>query len=341
MRQSLADEPEYLCLGIEGSAHTLGMGVASSRGKILADVRDSYVPPLGRGIHPREASQHHGEVIDKVLGKVLQDARVKPQDIRLIAFSQGPGLGPCLRAAATTARALSMFLNLPLVGVNHVVAHIEIGKLMTGAVDPLVLILSGGTTQIVALEDQRYRVFGETLDITVANCLDVFAREAGLTDPGKPWLGPKFDEVASKGSKYIPLPYTVKGMDLQFSGLLSAALRKHIGGECSLEDLCFSLQETALSMVTEVGERALAYTRKPSLVLTGGFARNRRLQSMLASMVREHGATFHVSPHEYSTDNGAMIAWTGILAYHAGQVTAVGKSRVRPRWRVDDVPIDW
>ncbi|MEM3045773.1 MAG: KEOPS complex N(6)-L-threonylcarbamoyladenine synthase Kae1 [Candidatus Bathyarchaeia archaeon] len=341
MRVDPAGRRETLCLGIEGTAHTLGMGVVSSAGKILADVRDSYVPAVGRGIHPREASQHHGEVVGKVLAEALQQARIGPEQIGLVAFSQGPGLGPCLRTTATTARALSTFLNVPLVGVNHIVAHIEVAKLMTGAVDPLVLILSGGTTQIVALEDRRYRVFGETLDITVANCLDVFAREVGLTDPGKPWLGPKFDETASKGNRYIPLPYTVKGMDLQFSGLLSAALRKHKEADCSLEDLCFSLQETALSMVAEVAERALAHTRKPSLVLTGGFARNRRLQSMLASMVKEHDATLHVAPHEYAADNGAMIAWTGILAYNAGQVTPVERSHVRPRWRVDSVPIPW
>jgi len=341
MTRGSTSEAEYLCLGIEGTAHTLGMGVASSTRRILADVRDSYVPPVGKGIHPREASQHHGEVMGKVLAGALQEAQVRPEAIRLIAFSQGPGLGPCLRTAATTARALSTFLNAPLVGVNHIVAHIEIGKLMTGAVDPLILILSGGTTQIVALEDRRYRIFGETLDITVANCLDVFAREVGLTDPGKPWLGPKFDEAASKGSRYIPLPYTVKGMDLQFSGLLSAALRKHREGGSSLEDLCFSLQETALSMVTEVAERALAHTRKPSLIVTGGFARNKRLQSMLASMARDHGGAFHVSPHEYATDNGVMIAWAGILAHNAGHTTPVEKSHVRPRWRIDEVPILW
>lgn len=332
---------ELTCLGIEGTAHTLGIGLASSSGEILADIRDSYVPPPGKGIHPREASQHHGEVVGDLLRKALADAVIEPARISLVAFSQGPGLGPCLRGAATTARALSVFLGVPLVGVNHVVAHIEIARLMTGASDPLLLILSGGTTQLVALEDRRYRIFGETLDITLANCIDVFAREAGLTDPGKPWLGPRFDEIASRGSRYVPLPYTVKGMDLQYSGLLSAAVRLHREARYSLEDLCFSLQETALSMVTEVAERALAHTQKPSLVLTGGFARNRRLQSMLSSMVSEHGASFHVCPHQYSADNGAMIAWTGILACKAGRTTPIHSSQVKPRWRVDTVPIEW
>lgn len=334
-------EQEILCLGIEGTAHTLGVGIVSSRGRILADIKDSLIPPPGKGIHPREASQHHSLVAGKVLRKALEEAGIKPKDLSLIAFSQGPGLGPCLRTVATAARALATFLEVPLIGINHIVAHIEMGKLSTGAKDPLILILSGGTTQILALAEGRYRVFGETLDITIANCFDVFAREVGLYDPKAPWPGPIFDEVASKGKNYIPLPYTVKGMDLQFSGLLTATLRKYREGGHRLEDLCYSLQETALAMVTEVAERALAHTGKREILLTGGFARNKRLQSMLASMASEHEARLHVVQGDFATDNGAMIAWTGLLAYGSGTRTEIEESLVKPRWRVDQVPVTW
>ncbi len=330
-----------LCLGIEGTAHTFGVGIVSSDGEIIAEAKSSYIPPLGRGIQPREASQHHSRVADEVLKEAFDKSGVKPREIDLIAFSQGPGLGPCLRTAATVARALSVYLDKPLVGVNHLVAHIEIGRLISKAKDPLILILSGGTTQILGYEDGRYRVFGETLDITLANCIDTFARETGIVDVGNPWPGPAFDKVASKGRNYINLPYTVKGMDLQFSGLLTAALKMFREKGASLEDLCFSLQETALSMVVEVVERALAQTGKREVLLTGGFARNQRIRDMIREMVKLHDAALHVVPHEYATDNGVMIAWTGILAYENGLRLSVEDSLVKPKWRIEDVQIVW
>ncbi len=180
----------------------------------------------------------------------------------MIAFSQGPGLGPCLRTGATAARALASYLNLPLVGVNHCVAHIEIGKLTTGARDPVTLYVSGGNTIVSAYEANRYRVFGETLDIAVGNCLDVFVREAGLKAEGGKAPGRIVEELAARGKKFTSLPYTVKGMDLSFSGLLTAAVSLLREKKFGLEDVCFSFQETAFSMLTEVTERGSGSHRK-------------------------------------------------------------------------------
>jgi universal protein Kae1 len=329
-----------LCLGIEGTAHTLGAGLVDSDGNVLANIRDSYIPPTGMGIHPRDASQHHSEVSGKVLREALRVGKVNASEIDLVAFSMGPGMGPCLRTAATIARALSSFLRIELVGVNHILAHIEMGRQVTGAIDPVVLNVSGGTTQIVVFEKGRYRVFGETLDIAIGNAFDVFARESGIYDPSSPWPGPKFDEAASKGAEYIELPYLVKGMDLAFSGLVTQALRYLHEGK-RVEDLCYSLQETALAMVTEVSERAMAHTEKNTLLLTGGFARNKRLQEMLRIMTKERGGELKIVPAEFAVDNGAMIAWTGILAYQAGIVTPIEKSFVRPRWRIEEVRVPW
>ena len=177
--QKTLNKDEICCLGIESSADDFGVGIATFNGEILANKYDSYIPAEG-GIHPREAARHHSEVADKVLHEALSIAGVKPNDLSVIAFSQGPGLGPSLRTGATVARALASYLNIPLVGVNHSVAHIEIGKLETGVVDPVTLYVSGGNTMVTAFEAGRYRVFGETLDIALGNCLDVFAREAGL-----------------------------------------------------------------------------------------------------------------------------------------------------------------
>jgi universal protein Kae1 len=332
---------ELLCLGIEGTAHTLAVSLVNSNGKILTDIKDSYMPPPGKGLHPREMARHHCEVAHKVLEKALQTAKVKPRELGLIAFSMGPGMGPCLRTAATLARALASYLSIPLVGVNHLLGHVEIGKLTTGAKDPVVLTVSGGTTNIVAFDEGRYRVFGETLDITVANCFDTFARETGIHDPTSPWPGPAFDKYAARGTHYIELPYIVKGMDFSFSGLLTNALVKFKEEGYRLEDVCYSLQETALAMITEATERALAHLEKGSLLLTGGFARNKRLKEMLSLMTRERGDRFYVVPHEYATDNAAMIAWTGLLAFKSGITTPIEKSFVKPKWRIEEVAVPW
>jgi universal protein Kae1 len=320
-------------LGIESTAHTFGVGVVDETGKILANVSSVYRGP--GGIHPREAARHHCSEAADVVKKALQISRKKISGLDLISFSMGPGLGPCLRTGATAARALSSYYGLPLVGVNHCVAHIEIARKLTGADDPVVLYVSGGNTQIIAFDAGRYRVFGETLDISIGNCLDAFAREVGIAGGG-----PEVERLAKKGEKYIPLPYVVKGMDLSFSGILTEAIRKVKMGE-RLEDVCFSLQETAFAALVEVTERALAHTEKKEVVLTGGVASNQRLREMLMLMCEEHGAKFMVPPQEFCVDNGAMIAWTGILAFKHGQVTKIEESAVRQRWRTDEVEIPW
>lgn len=338
MREKKASE--FYCLGIESTADDFSVGISTFNGKILANIISAYMPEQG-GIHPREAARHHSEVARKVLEEALIKSRVKPQDLSVIAFSQGPGLGPCLRTGATVARALASYLNIPLVGLNHCIAHIEIGKLKTGAKDPITLYVSGGNTIVSAFDSGRYRVFGETLDIALGNCLDVFAREAGLRQRVGMPFGAVVEKLAARGRKLMPLPYTVKGMDMSFSGLLTATVNLLKKGEHKLEDLCYSLQETAFSMVTEVTERALAHTEKKEVLLTGGVAANKRLQSMVKAIAKEHNAKFCVVPSEFAIDNGAMIAWTGVLAYKHGMITPIEKSFVKLRWRLEEVEVPW
>ena len=331
---------ERYCLGIESTADDFGVGISTFEGEVLANVSDAYVPAEG-GIHPREAARHHAEVADKVLREALEKAEIKARDLNVIAFSQGPGLGPSLRTGATVARSMASYLSIPLVGVNHSVAHIEIGKLETGAVDPVTLYVSGGNTIVTAFDSGRYRVFGETLDIALGNCLDVFARNAGINPSKGVPLGAALERLAANGKILVSLPYVVKGMDLSLSGLLTSAVSVLQIGGFKLEDLCYSLQEYAFSMVTEVTERALAHTEKKEVLLTGGVAANRRLQAMLKSIAEDHDAEFHVVPLQFATDNGAMIAWTGVLAYVHGLVTPIEESFVKLRWRVDKVDVPW
>jgi N6-L-threonylcarbamoyladenine synthase/protein kinase Bud32 len=331
---------ESYCLGIESTADDFSVGISTFEGEILANIISAYIPEEG-GIHPREAARHHAEAASKVLEEAFTKSGIKPQNLSVIAFSQGPGLGPCLRTGATVARALASYLKVPLVGVNHCIAHIEIGKLKTGAKDPITLYVSGGNTIVAAFDSGRYRVFGETLDIALGNCLDVFAREAGLHQKKGMPFGAIVEKLAAKGKKLIPLPYTVKGMDTSFSGLLTAAVNLIKKGEYKLENLCYSLQETAFSMITEVTERALAHTEKKEVLLTGGVAANKRLQSMVKTIAEEHNAEFCVVPSQFAIDNGAMIAWTGVLSYKYGMVTPIEKSFVKLRWRLEEVEVPW
>ncbi|MDX1534927.1 MAG: tRNA (adenosine(37)-N6)-threonylcarbamoyltransferase complex transferase subunit TsaD, partial [Thermoplasmata archaeon] len=237
------------CLGLEGTAHTLGIGVVDDRGTVLANQGAMYRPAAG-GIHPREAANHHADHLRPLLRQALEEAGVGLHDLDLIAFSQGPGLGPSLRTVATAARALALALDLPLVGVNHCIAHVEIGRAVTPAEDPVLLYLSGGNTQVISYAAGRYRVFGETLDIGLGNLLDKVGRTLGFPFPA----GPEIERQAQEGTAWLPLPYSVKGMDVAFSGILTAAEALHAKG-APLPDLCFSLQETTYAMVTEVAER--------------------------------------------------------------------------------------
>ena len=326
----------HICLGIESTADNLGIGIASSDGATLANEITTHVPEEG-GIHPREAARHHADVMGENISRALSKAGIKAKDITLIAFSQGPGLGPCLRTGATAARAMASYMGVPLVGVNHCVAHIEIGRLATEAEDPLTLYVSGGNTIVTGYEAGRYRVFGETLDIAVGNCLDTFAREAGLEYPG----GPAVEKHALDGETLISLPYVVKGMDLSFSGLLTSVTQALRSGEHSLEDLCYSIQEVCYSMLGEVTERALAHTGKKELLLTGGVSANKRLRSIIGCIAEEHGASAWFVPIGYATDNGAMIAWTGIVAHLHGVRTPISESHIDSRWRLDEVEVPW
>ena len=325
-----------MCLGIESTAHTAGMAVASSKGEILTNVNAVYKAPMGQGIHPREAAQHHCEVIPTMLRRVIHNLDIGLDEVDCIAFSSGPGLGPVLRTGATFARALALWLEKPLIPVHHAIGHIEIASLMTGAEDPLVLLVSGGHTSIAAFGDGFWRVYGETEDITLGNLLDVFAREAGLSFPG----GAVIEDLAKKGRNYIELPYVVKGNDVSYSGLLTAALKRLKEGN-GIEDVCFSLQEVAFSMLTEATERALAHTERKEVLLTGGVAANERLQNMISSISQDHGAEDYIVPKEYSGDSGAQIAWTGILAFQSGVRVDVERSFVKPKWRLDEVRIPW
>ena len=319
-----------ICLGIESTAHTFGAGIVKDK-EIISNEKSMYIPKKGSGIIPRDAAQHHVEESLNVLKSCLENANMNMDDIDAVAFSQGPGLPQCLRVGAVFSRALSLRYKKPLIGVNHCIAHIDVGKISTNSKDPVILYLSGGNTQVIAFAEGRYRVFGETEDVPIGNALDMLARGFGLSMPG----GIHIEELAKKG-KYVELPYVVKGMDLSFSGLATEAIKKYKQG-ISKEDVSYSFQETCFAMLTEVTERAMAHTDKEEVLLVGGVAANKRLQEMLRTMCDERGAKLFVVPKEYSGDNGSMIAVSGILHNNPIQIE---NSSVKQKWRVDEVEIE-
>ncbi len=321
-----------IVLGLESTAHTFGVGITDGK-KELANQMVMYKPK--GGIHPREASQFMAKNAHQVLKKALGDSGLGITDIDGIAVANGPGLGPCLRVGVSLASFLASYLNIPLVGVNHCIAHIEVGKHDLGFKDPLITYVSGANTQIIGLAGGRYRIYGETLDIGLGNAIDVLGRELGLEFPA----GPKIEQLAKDGKEFIELPYTIKGMDLSFSGLLTAS--KKMVGKSSPEDLAFSFQETIFSMLVEVSERALAHTNKKEVLLVGGVAQNSRLNEMFKKMTKPHSAKFGSPIPSHNRDNGFMIALTGWKMIKSGITTPIKKIGIRQDWRTNSVDISW
>ncbi|MGB9635370.1 MAG: KEOPS complex N(6)-L-threonylcarbamoyladenine synthase Kae1, partial [Candidatus Micrarchaeia archaeon] len=297
------------CLGIESTAHTLGIGIYDEKErKVLSNSFKTYSQMFG-GMKPSDAAEHHSLNFYEVLSDSLKNAGIDKRDISLIGYSKGPGMAQCLRISRTGAVMISSLLGARVIPVHHSIAHIEIGKFECNMEDPLVIYVSGGNTQLLVKKDNRYVVLGETLDIGLGNAIDMLARGMHLEHAH----GSMIEQIAKSG-KYIEMPYTVKGMDAAFSGLLTKSielLKTH-----PKEDVAFSFQEHAFAMLCETAERALMLTKRKEVLLCGGVAQNARLQQMVRAMCDENNVKFGVPRNEYNRDNGAMIAYTAHYLYH-------------------------
>ena len=350
-----------VALGMEGSANKLGVGVVvyelghpdngdSEPFRILANPRKTFIPRPGEGFLPRETAWHHQAHVSPLVARALREAEITPRDVDCICFTKGPGMGAPLRSTALAARTLAQLWGVPLVAVNHCVGHIEMGRVVTGARNPVVLYVSGGNTQVIAYAQRRYRIFGETIDIAVGNCLDRFARALGLSNDPSP--GQNIELCARQallqpgGAKLLELPYVVKGMDVSFSGLLTyieaEAKARLEAGTCTVADLCYSLQETIFAMLVETTERALAHVGTNEVLIVGGVGCNRRLQEMMGAMMRERGGKTFGMDGRYCIDNGAMIAQAGIMAFLVGGgVTPMADTWCTQTFRTDAVDVEW
>lgn len=177
---------KIISLGIEGSANKIGVGIVDQDGTIYANPRTTFITPPGTGFMPKETAEHHRNKILKILKDALDEAKMTLNDITVISYTKGPGMAGPLSVGALVARTLSQLYNKPIVGVNHCIAHIEMGRVVTKSENPTILYVSGGNTQVIAYSQNRYRIFGETLDIAVGNCLDRFARIINLSNDPSP-----------------------------------------------------------------------------------------------------------------------------------------------------------
>lgn len=227
------------------------------------------------------------------------------------------------------------------------------GREITGALNPVVLYVSGGNTQVIAYASQRYRIFGEALDIAVGNCLDRFARTLRISNDPAP--GYNIEQMAKKGRHLVDLPYAVKGMDCSFSGILATIdvlaekleqnrtgwLDEMSGEVITREDLCFTLQETVFAMLVEITERAMAHVGSSQVLIVGGVGCNERLQEMMGFMAADRGGSVYATDERFCIDNGIMIAHAGLLAYETGQTTALDDTTCTQRYRTDEVLVKW
>ncbi|KAH8379721.1 hypothetical protein KR009_006814 [Drosophila setifemur] len=341
-------------LGIEGSANKIGIGIIKD-GEVLANVRRTYITPPGEGFLPKETAKHHREAILGLVKSSLKEAKLQPSDLDVICYTKGPGMAPPLLVGAIVARTLSLLWEKPLLGVNHCIGHIEMGRHITGAQNPIVLYVSGGNTQVIAYSNKRYRIFGETIDIAVGNCLDRFARIIKLSNDPSP--GYNIEQLAKKSKRYIKLPYVVKGMDVSFSGILSYIedlaepgkrqnKRKRQQQEeevidYSQADLCYSLQETIFAMLVEITERAMAHCGSNEVLIVGGVGCNERLQEMMGIMCGERGGKLFAIDERYCIDNGLMIAHAGAEMFSSGTRMPFEEAFVTQRFRTDEVLVSW
>jgi len=351
-------ERPVLALGLEGSANKLGAGVIKhspdGSSTVLSNVRHTYITPPGEGFQPRDTALHHREWAFKVIKESLSSAHVSMSDLDCICYTKGPGMGAPLQSVALVARTLSLLHDKPLVAVNHCVGHIEMGREITGAKNPVVLYVSGGNTQVIAYSRQCYRIFGETLDIAVGNCLDRFARVLNLSNNPSP--GFNIEQEAKRGKQLVPLPYATKGMDVSLSGILTTIeaftqdKRFRPNGKpkssddqdiITPADLCFSLQETIFAMLVEITERAMAHIDSKEVLIVGGVGCNERLQEMMGIMARERGGEVFATDERFCIDNGIMIAQAGLLSFRMGLTTPLARSTCTQRFRTDQVQVSW
>ena len=322
-----------LVLGIETSCDETAVGIVEDRLHLRSDVVASQVALHARfgGVVPEVAARAHLDAILPTIDRALADAGAQLTDLDAIAVTRGPGLAGALLVGVAAAKGLALATDLPLIGVNHLRAHLEVAQLEHGDLDvsdgPVVaLVVSGGHTSIIALApDGTMSELGATLDDAAGEAFDKIARYLGLGFPG----GPAIERAARSGradAHDFPRPMLDEpGYDLSLSGLKSAVVREldrldAAGTPVHLPDVAASFQEAIVDVQVTKTMRAAADLGAPTVLLAGGVAANSRLRERFDAACRGAGVRFVVPSPRLCTDNGAMVAASGSNMLAAGRV---------------------
>ncbi|CUB19541.1 tRNA N6-adenosine threonylcarbamoyltransferase [Bacillus safensis] len=323
----MSEQTDRFILGIETSCDETAASIVKNGKEIVANVVASQIDSHKRfgGVVPEIASRHHVEQVTIVLEEVMTQAGMSFKDLDAIAVTEGPGLVGALLIGVNAAKALSFAHQIPLVGVHHIAGHIYANQLVDELEFPcLALVVSGGHTELVLLKEHgSFEVIGETLDDAAGEAYDKVARTMGLPYPG----GPHIDRLAHEGEPTIKLPraWLEEGSyHFSFSGLKSAVINtlhnaSQKGETIAPENLAASFQASVIEvLVGKTLKAAEAYGVK-QVVLAGGVAANKGLREALTSaFTKLPDVKVIIPPLSLCTDNAAMIAAAGTIAFEKG-----------------------
>jgi N6-L-threonylcarbamoyladenine synthase len=331
-------------LGIETSCDDTGIAVFDTDRGLLAHKLYSQVALHQEygGVVPELASRDHVRKALPLLKQVLDSAGLSKKDVDAVAYTAGPGLSGALLVGAALGRSLAFAWGVPAVAVHHMEAHLVSPMLEA---DPpaypfTALLVSGGHTLLASVEGiGRYTILGESIDDAVGEAFDKTAKLLDLGYPG----GPAISRVAKNGlpGKFsFPRPMTDRpGFDFSFSGLKTAvvtATQNLALDEQTIADVAMAFQEAAVETLTIKCERALAHTGHTRLIAAGGVSANQLLRERLDTMTKSRGARVFYPRGEFSTDNGAMVAYLGAVRLMAGEREDLA-IRALARWRIEEL----
>lgn len=317
-----------IVLGIESSCDETAVAVVRDGREILSSVISSQVKAHAKfgGIVPELAARMHTEIINLVLEDAIDKASIQYEDIDLIAVTSGPGLMVSLVVGASCARTLGSILRKPVVGVNHLEAHI-LSNFLSDPVPKLpavCLLVSGGHTELLLMKSfGEYEMLGATRDDAAGEAFDKVARLLGLPYPGGPAMS-QAAESAVQRNYSLPRPMLHdKSLDFSFSGLKTAVVTalKNIdkeGQTVSVPDMAAEFQDAAVHVLSHKAMKAAQEQGAASLLLCGGVAANKVLRANLEALARKRGLPFFCPPISLCTDNAAMVACAGYHNYRLG-----------------------
>ncbi len=302
-----------ITLGIETSCDETAVGVIENN-RILANTVSSQIAHSKYGgVVPELAARNHIKIIVPLTKVALEVARKNIQDIDLISVTRGPGLIGALLVGLSFAKSLSISLNKPFIGINHLEGHVY--ALFLEKQKPkypyLVLLVSGGHTEVILVKKEfTYKTLGRTVDDACGEAFDKVAKLLGFPYPG----GPHIEQAAKKG-KIGAIKFTVpklKGFDFSYSGLKTAVLYyTRDNPKYDRNDVAANFQETAIAHLTQVVEKTIEATKVKHLGIVGGVSVNKRLHERFARLAKEQGIKLHIPSLQFCTDNAVMIALAG------------------------------